>query len=468
MSEAVVDAGSFRDPSGRVFEHEGHIYRTVHEFGRTAYETVRGAEVVERLIADGSLISAKEVERQSWPADIGGSAYLLEHPVVPFISHPYEWSFNQLKAAALHHLDLQIALLQQEIVLSDASAYNIQFIGPRPLFIDFLSLRPYRKGEYWQGHRQFCEQFLNPLLLRALMGVPHNAWFRGSLEGIPTEQLASLLPISKRLSWNVLSQIVLQAKLEQKALNAPDASVKKLKAGRQFSIGAYNGFLLQLRNWISKLRPGGKGKTVWGDYASSHTYTDDEAKAKWEAIRVFASSTHPELLVDLGCNTGDYSVAALKGGAKYVVGFDFDQNAVDLAFSRAVSENLNFLPLWQDAANPSPNQGWWQKERRGFSERAGADAMIALAFEHHLAIGRNVPLVELVDWLLQVAPKGIIEFVPKTDSTVQKMLALREDIFPNYTEEEFEKSIAGRARIVRKTMISGSGRVLFQFDRSEN
>src|SRR5690606_22151701 len=139
---------------------------------------------------------------------------LIEHDRVPFISYPYEWSFSELKAAALHHLDLQIDLLKRDVVLSDATAYNVQFVGPDPVFIDLLSLRPYREGEFWQGHRQFCEQFLNPLILRSVLGVPHNAWFRGSLEGIPTLHLANMLPLRKRLSWNMLSQVVMPAKLE--------------------------------------------------------------------------------------------------------------------------------------------------------------------------------------------------------------------------------------------------------------
>src|SRR5690606_36443878 len=150
----------------------------------------------------------------------------------------------------------------------------VQFVGPDPVFIDLLSLRPYREGEFWQGHRQFCEQFLNPLILRSVLGVPHNAWFRGSLEGIPTLHLANMLPLRKRLSWNMLSQVVMPAKLEQRALNAPDESFEKAKSNTRLSRTAYNGFLVQLRNWIARMEPAHTGKTVWGEYAHTHTYTD--------------------------------------------------------------------------------------------------------------------------------------------------------------------------------------------------
>ncbi|MCH8816049.1 MAG: class I SAM-dependent methyltransferase, partial [Chloroflexi bacterium] len=92
-----------------------------------------------------------------------------------------------LRRAALHYLDLHLDLLERNFTLSDASAYNIQFRGTRPVFIDVLSIRPYREGEYWTGYRQFCEQFLNPLLLVAVSGIPYQAWFRGNIEGIPVE-----------------------------------------------------------------------------------------------------------------------------------------------------------------------------------------------------------------------------------------------------------------------------------------
>lgn len=460
-----LNPGSFRDPSGHVFEQDHLVFRTVNESARGAYEAVRDQGVLQGLFDTGKVVGAKELPRSEWPGTFSEAAYVLEHPRIPYISYPYEWSFGQLKAAALHHLDIQLELLARDVVLSDASAFNVQFVGPRPVFIDLLSLRPYREGEFWQGHRQFCEQFLNPLLLRALTGVSHNAWFRGRLEGIATADLARILPLRKRLSWNVLTQVVLQAQLEQQALNAPDTAIQKAKATRRLSRAGYSGLLHQLRNWIARLQPADTGKTVWGDYDHTHTYSDEEVTAKKQAIREFAAAVQPQRLIDLGCNTGDYSVAALEGGAQYVIGFDFDQKAVDLAFSRASTNSLNFLPLWLDAANPSPDQGWRQAERQGFSQRTKVDAVIALAFEHHLAIGRNVPLPQVVDWLVSTAPTGIIEFVPKNDSTVQKMLTLREDIFPDYTAETFVQALQGRARIVSKRIVSSSGRTLFWYDR---
>lgn len=469
MTVAARDAGSFRDPSGHVYLLGQRVLRTVTERASSDYEQARDAGLFGHLYDSGTIVAFRELAESEWTSDLpaksADAAYVLELERVPFISHPYEWSFSLLKAAALAHLDLQLDLLARGFKLSDASAYNIQFLGPRPIFIDHLSIRPYVEGELWLGHRQFCEQFVNPLLLRAKCGIAHNTWFRGNLEGIPTRDLARILPTRSRLSWNTLTHVHLQARLERSAIERPGAAIAKAKGTRRISKLAYGGMLRQLRNWLASLHPADTGKTVWGEYAKTHTYTGEEAEAKRRFISEFAAAASPGTLVDLGCNTGDYSVCALQGGAGRVIGFDFDQTALDIAYARAIAEKHNFLPLWLDAANPSPDQGWKQAERRGLMARMPVDAVIALAFEHHLAIARNVPLPDVVDWIVAMAPTGIIEFVPKNDETVQRMLALREDIFPDYTEEAFAAALSSRARIVRSEAVSKSGRTLFQFDR---
>jgi ribosomal protein L11 methylase PrmA len=468
MHKAFQTTGSFRDPAGYVFTREGRVFRTINEVARLDYESIRDRQIFSKAIQKKYLVDYVELDKADWPVDSKDVAYVVEHPRIPYISYPYEWSFSQLKAAALHQLDFHLELLEHDAVLSDATAYNIQFIGHKPIFIDLLSLKPYRQGAFWSSHRQFCEQFLNPLLLRSLMGVCHNAWFRGALEGISTSDLARLIPLSKKFSWNVISQVILQAKLEGKAIAAPDHAIKQAKSRPQLSKAAYHGLLFQMRQWISKLEPAHTGKTIWQDYACTNTYTSKEASLKRQFIKDFIKATKPNTVVDIGCNTGDYSLAALEAGAKYVVGFDIDQRALDLAFSRATNQNLSFLPLYLDAANASPVQGWMQLEREGFAERTKADALIALAFEHHLAIAKNIPLKQVIQWLVDIAPQGVIEFVPKLDSTIQKMLALREDIFSDYSIEAFEMYLNQTSKIVQKHFISEDGRCLFWYQRNAN
>ncbi len=223
--------------------------------------------------------------------------------------------------------------------------------------------------------------------------------------------------------------------------------------------------LNSLRSWIVKMEPADTRKTIWGDYAKSHSYTDQEVATKKQFVHDFVQARQARTVWDIGCNTGDYSKVSIKAGAELVIGFDFDQHALEIAYARAQAEQLPFLPLFFDAANPSPSQGWAESERPGFSSREKPDGIIALAVVHHLAIGRNIPLEEVVDWLVGLSPSGVIEFVPKNDAMVQELLQLREDIFDDYSEVCFLKYLESRAHIVKTEIVSASSRRLVYFER---
>lgn len=458
----ALNQGSFRDPSGHVYETESAIFRTVAPIAADNYEAARDQGLLKRLVKDGRIVGLCEVDPVEYGLASDVASYLLRHPRLPYISYPYEWSFSLLRDAALFHLDLNLELLEQGFTLSDASAYNVQFVGPKPVFIDHLSIRRYRDGEFWTAHRQFCEQFLNPLLLRSISGVAHNAWYRGNVEGIPVADLAKLLPLRRRLSWRVLTHIVLQNRFQQNAGQSND--IAKLQK-RRLPHAGYKGMMTQLRRWIAGLASSRIGSTTWQNYADCNTYDDTEKAEKAKFISKFTETVRPETLIDLGCNTGDYSKVALANGARRVIGFDFDQQALDRAHERAKAEDLDFLPLFLDAKNPSPDQGWLQAERYGYGSRANADGVLALAFIHHLAIAHNVPLEQAIGWIVQTAPSGVIEFVPKADPTVRQMLALRDDIFPDYDIATFSALLQNRARIHQQEMISNSGRTLFWYGR---
>lgn len=463
MYHTIPEPGSFRDPSGRIYYVGDRVYRTVTEHAVAAFEFVRESGLIERLAHEGRIIGFNLVSSDVLGEAGADARYVIEHPRLPFISYPYEWPFPALKAAALLHLDVQLEALDAGVSLSDASAYNVQFDGVRPVFIDLLSFRKYKEGELWTGHRQFCEQFLNPLLLRAKLGVVHNPWYRGAQEGISATDLRRLLPWTNKLSLNVLIHVVAQSAFQKSSMST--AKNREALVTSQLPIDAYRRMLTKLRSWIVKLEPMDTGKTVWRDYAQSHSYNSDEVAAKEAFIGKFATTARPSVIWDLGCNTGNYSKVVLENGTSYSVGFDYDQGALELAFSRAATENLKLLPLFLDGANPSPNQGWNERERKGLAARSNADAMIALAFIHHIVIGRNIPLGDAVNWLTGLAPQGVIEFVPKQDPMVQELLALREDIFPDYTEEHFLKCLEKHSEIVEIQTVTQTGRKLIWYRR---
>jgi ribosomal protein L11 methylase PrmA len=267
------------------------------------------------------------------------------------------------------------------------------------------------------------------------------------------------------LSPNIFTHVVLQDFLQSSTTaGRPNVNLAFLQQA-QLPLERFKRILRRLRDWIATLKAINPGESVWQAYDGANSYHPEEAERKRGFIKEFVEKERPRQVWDIGCNRGDYSVLALKSGAVYVVGFDFDQGALELAFARASEERLNFLPLFLDSANPSPSQGWAQQERYGLKERANADALLALAVVHHLVIGRNVPLPEATGWLIGLAPRGVTEFIPKEDPKVQELLKLRQDIFVDYTEQNFLTAVRALARIERTSARSAMGRLLVQYSR---
>jgi len=462
---ASADRSSFRDPAGHVFEADGRIFRSIGAAGLVAYRQAVASGALRSLIDRGLVVGTTEVGPGSVPRGIGEAGIVVEHPKVPFVSYPFEWSFPALKAAALHHLLVQLEALRFGMHLSDASAYNIQFVGPNPVLIDILSLVPYEEGSYWNGYLQFCEQFLNPLLLRSTLGILHNHWYRGSLRGLDTADLDALLPWYRKLSPNMLMHVVLPARARRFAVEQRERATRALENARRkpFPRAALVSLLRGFERWIERLEPRGHTVTAWGDYTQDHAYLPQEEDDKQRFIRKFVAATRPAMLWDLGCNVGVYASLALECGADYVVGFDFDPAAIERAYRRALADRLRFLPLQLDAMNPSPDQGWDEHERRGLRSRGPAAALLALAIVHHLAIAHNVPLNRVVAWLVSLAPAGVVEFVPKSDPAVRLMLAARRDIFDDYLPESFEYALRQRTEIIDRAVITASGRTLYRY-----
>ena len=456
------DAGSFRDPSGRVLRHDSRILRAVFEPGVAAYEAARDAGVLDRAIDRGQLLPANAVEGSGFNGLAPGAQHWLEHPRLEFVSYPYEWTFSTLKAAALLQLDFQIALLADGFTLSDATAYNIQFRGTKPVFIDHLSIIPYEEGSIWAGQRQFGMQFLNPLFLWAKRGIAPHSWFRGSVEGIEPEDVAKLLGWRDKLSFTVLAHIIGPAMVARRRIEAGlDAKPPRQATLTKTRLVA---MLRSLRDYVAALSLP-DGKTVWDDYADNNSYDAARREAKHEFVGEAVTAVAPSKLFDIGCNSGDFSQTAIEHGAAYVVGFDFDFGALERAFARFDQTGAPVQPLWLDAANPSPSQGWAGSERASLQDRADADMILALAVIHHLAIGKNVPLDMAVDWLMNLAPTGVIEFPSKSDPMVQQLLKHRPDIFPNYTEEAFLAHVASRGAVTRQDRLGETGRLIVTYDR---
>lgn len=452
---AEPEAGSFRDPAGFVFQRDGVLYRQVNRSFERQFAAVRASGLFDELARERLLVPHEEVglEQAAGPDAVA----VLRPERIGFISYPYEWSFGQLKDAALLTLAVQERALERGLTLRDASGYNVQFSGGRPILIDTLSLEPREEGAPWLAYRQFCEHFLVPLLLMSRVDIGCGSLLRAHLDGIPLELGSRLLPRRSWLRPGTLIHVHAHAGAQRRyADTTTDVRARSRPIGRTAAIGLVH----SLRGTIERLTWEASG-TEWADYARRHNYSDAAVASKHELVARLLRAGRPRVVWDLGANTGEYSRVA-REVAEAVIAFDIDPAAVERNYRavRAAGEQ-GILPLLADLANPSPALGWAHQERRSLEQRGPADALLALALVHHLAIGRNVPLVRIAEYFARLGRALVIEFVPRSDSQVRRLLRNREDVFADYHREGFEAAFSRYFRIEAAEPVSGSERMMY-------
>lgn len=449
-------AGSFRDPSGFVFEQDGVLKRQVNPVYRESYDLLTSSGLLGTLADAGLLVAHAEADAAE--ADARGAYKILVPERIPFVSYPYEWSFGQLKDAALATLEVQSIALDHGMSLKDASAYNVQFLRGRAVLVDTLSFEPYTDGRPWVAYSQFCRHFLAPLALMSTTDIRLGQMSRLFIDGVPLDLAVDLLPGRTRLRPAL--QLHLHAHARSQTRHAARGVGRDDVKGR-FSPKAFRGLIDSLAGAIRSLQWEPRG-TVWVDYyAEAGHYSENALEAKKRLVREHLEASAPRVVWDLGANTGLFSRVAAELGA-FTVSFDIDPGAVETNYRavRAAGETL-VLPLVMDLTNPSPPVGWANRERATLLERGPADACLALALVHHLAIGGNVPLPHVAEELARLSKMLVIEFVPKGDPKVDVLLSSREDIFSDYTRDGFERAFAERFDIVAADDVPETKRTMY-------
>lgn len=447
---------SFRDPSGFIFRHNGCLYRQVNKVYRQNYDHLIGSGLYQQLVEAGLLVPHVEVGPEL--AQSAEVYKVLQPQPVPFISYPYEWSFSQLKAAALTTLCIEKLALAAGMSLKDSSAYNIQFLDGKALFIDTLSFELYQENSPWVPYRQFCQHFLAPLALMAYKDVRLSQMLRIFIDGLPLDLTAGLLPARSFLSFPLLLHLHLHAKSQQR-FQGQKVSNTALKA-RGMSQSARLGLIDSLETGIRKLHWNPQ-KTAWANYYQDDSYSAEGLDHKQQLVADFVRTAGPRTAWDLGANTGLFSRIVSRQGIP-TVAWDVDPGAVDLNFQQVAQDgDTNLLPLLLDLTNPSSAIGWNHQERMSLAERGPVDLVLALALLHHLVISNNTPLDRVAVFMAGLCRWLIIEFVPKEDPKVQRLLASRADIFPQYTRQGFEAAFSPYFAVERVESVRDSARVLY-------
>ena len=445
---------SFRDPSGFIFYQDDIIYRQINTIYKEQYDHLITSGLYDALVKDGVLIPHIEVTIESLEPD---KVYKIIRPEkIPFISYPYEWCFSQLKAAALTTIAIQKKTIEFGMSLKDCSAYNVQFFKGKPVFIDTLSFEKYNKNRPWVAYRQFCQHFLAPLALMRYRDIRLSQLFRVYLDGIPLELASTLLPFSTRFQFSLLSHIHLHAKSQKhfgqkKTVKTPNYQMSHL---------SHRGLIDNLENAVKKLKVQMQ-ETEWAHYYEDTNYSLEGMQHKKQIVEEFLSAVNPHVVWDLGANVGMFSRVASSKGIQTIC-FDIDPIAAEKNYLMCIDKGeINILPLIIDLANPSPSIGWEHKERMSLLERGPTELVFALALVHHLAISNNLPFYKIASFFKGICKSLIIEFIPKHDSQIQRLLANREDIFSDYTQQSFEYEFSKYFTICKSVHIKDSERILY-------
>ncbi|GAB3379646.1 class I SAM-dependent methyltransferase [Micromonospora halotolerans] len=457
-----AEPGSFRDPGNRVFHRAGEVLRGLDERSARDWRALAASDFFRDLLANRQVCGTEELFPT--PVDVPWAA-VLRHERIPFVSHPYEWSYGMLRDAALLHLEVLRAALTAGFTTKDGSAYNVQWRGARPVFIDVGSFEAARDGEPWAGYRQFCQTLLYPLLVQAHLGLDFQPFLRARIDGIEPDQMRRLFGGARRWRAGVLTHVHLHGAMQDRNAEASTSTVRaQLRSAgysRELALATVRGLTKLVRRLDH--RP---GETHWSDYQRTCAYSMPDRQAKEQFVDRAVAATGPGRVLDLGANDGRYARIAARH-ADHVVAVEQDPAVVD-ALYRALREEGEgrILPLVMDLADPSPGGGWRGVERAAFTDRARADVVLALALVHHLAIGRNVPLPEVLDQLAALTVTGgslVVEFVHPDDPMARRLLANKPDgLFPDYRREVFESLLAARGRVVGRTELPSGTRTLYQ------
>ncbi len=450
---------SYRDTAGFVFEQEGIIHRCINALYFPHYDKLIQSGLYDELTAAGRLISHTEQDNSLFTLSDNHPVKIILPEQLPFISYPYEWSFDMWKDAAIVTLKVMQIAMAKGMILKDATPFNIQFFKGRPVFIDTLSFEIYEEGKPWIAYRQFCECFLSPLLLMHYGHRDMAKLFMAYPEGIPLEITKSLLPLKSKFNLHVLMHVWMQTKVAAKTKNHNtsnnDFSLKKL----QILIKGLLEFVVSLDVK--------RDKSVWDDYYTDTILGNQYLLHKKSLVANFCELISFKKVIDLGANDG-YFTWLLKDSVNNIVAVDFDSNCVNELYNKVRHEKVkNILPLVASLNTPSPAIGWANSERTALTTRLKADLILVLALVHHLAISNNVPLLKIAEWFAGMGKYLVIEFIPKQDEKVKQLLSHRADIFNEYDLENFKKAFGKCYNIIKEEKVGDTERVLFLMARKQ-
>jgi SAM-dependent methyltransferase len=457
--------------------HDLGTYRAVSSQGVGDFEAFLASPPAAALITSGSIVRSAPVDgvrREMLLAGREDVSLLLERERLPFPSYPAEWPPEMLHAAASLTLELARIFLPHQIGLKDATPYNVLFRGPRPVFVDVLSFERRDPVDCtWAAYGQFLRTFLLPLLAYGRLHMPLDQIFATRRDGLEPQEVWHWTPLFKRLMPPFLSLATLPVWLAARR-NPQDVGFygKRMVGDPEKARYILDALFRRLAKLLAAVAPAVGRKSNWSRYLLSNChYSATHFADKQNFVRDALAGFAPQRVLDIGCNTGHFSVMAAQSGAD-VTAIDCDPVATGALWRRALFENLPILPLVVNIARPTAAGGWNNCETASFLDRARGhfDAVMMLALIHHLLVSERIPLDAILDLAADCvanSPVGIvlIEYIAPEDPMFQRLVRGRDEWYRQLTRSSFEMAARRRFDIVRTEHGDGAHRWLYLLRR---
>lgn len=442
---------AFQKLNGYISCKNGKLCRKISSVNKEDFELFKSSGLYKKLVEKKFIVPFEEENGEIFQS------------VPAFYSYSYEWSFSQLKDAALITLGAHKLALEHGMSINSLKCENVQFYGGKPALLDVLVFEKYSESSQWKVYDEFCRYFLAPLAIMSCTDIRLGQILKSFPHGIPLDLVCHILPLSANLNMGLVTHIYKHAKrLKERELSILNNNYKP----RKVQISKLKEIWRSLTETVKALSFPVE-KDEWGNYYRHTSYSDKAFFAKKEIITKYLDIVKPSLIFDLGSNRGKFSRIA-SNKQIYTVAFDIDAIAVEKNYLHAKKAKEQYiLPLYQDLTNPSADMGFLNEEKISIYKRAKVDMVMVLALLPHLVICDGKSFEEVAEFLYSLAPSLIIEFIPADEKKVKTMLTMQHCTCLDYTEENFVKAFEQYFDIKDKQPVADTKRTLYLMNATE-
>lgn len=463
---------SFRDPAGSLFKYKNKIFRFINPSYENELNETLTSENIKKLVEEGDISAFKELKKDEIQNLIKDEIFqnvfekfksniILEHKVIGFANYPYEWSATQLFDSASLTLNLFEKVIDENLSLKDATPYNIIFENAKkPVFVDLLSFeKKDPKNPIWLAYSQFVKTFLLPLFMNKFGKMPIHKVFLSNIDGLEIDDCLKHTSIFNPISYSLiklphfLSKFAKEKHYQTKKMQNPDLAKFILKR-----------LIKKTKKRLNSLKPKTNITSSWSEYMDTQKHYDKkDFSIKESFISDILEKQKPKKVLDVGCNTGHFSLMAAKMGAK-VISLDYDPVVIDQLYTIAKNEKLDILPLVVNISKPTPSFGWKNLEYPSFLKRAEnyADLTFMLALIHHMQVTDRIPLFEIASIANSLTKDGlVIEYIDPKDPMFIKIVRGRENLHLDININNFKDTFETFFNIEKEQKINETRSIFF-------